>query len=196
VPHNDLHVLCLVHDNVSRRVAAGMEGDEWAVWTESGAPVCRINVGRGWVRAVELSGVTMVVGCGDGSVLLYDFAAHSRVTLFGFDSLADARASPQLQFLRGVLQQSQLLAGAPSARSSTHVAAPASPGTSPRGHGDDKKKGSRIAKSPSTSHSSASSAANTPAAAPAAAAAGAGAATAAAQNGGDDESSSSIGEIG
>ena len=65
-----------------------------------------------------------------------------------------------------------------------------------RGHGDDKKKGSRIAKSPSTSHSSASSAANTPAAAPAAAAAGAGAATAAAQNGGDDESSSSIGEIG
>jgi hypothetical protein len=193
---SDMHVLCLTHDNASRRIAAGMEGDEWAVWTESGAPVCRVNVGRGWVRAVELSGVTMAVGCGDGSLLLYDFSAHARVTLFGFDSYADGRASPQLLFLRGTAQQQvdahakqqlpmsplSARASAHSARTSAHVpAATSSPNAKSATSDKPEKRPSKPAASPATTTSTAK-----PKTEKAAAAADAD----------EDSSSSSIGEIG
>jgi WD40 repeat protein len=188
---HDLHVLCLVHDNVSRRVAAGMEGDEWAVWTESGAPVCRINVGRGWVRAVELSGVTMVVGCGDGSVLLYDFAAHSRVNLFGFDSIGDARSSPPLHFLRKSLlaHQVQLAQLAAAPRTLTPASSPpTTPRTGTPSTPDNKKKGSRIVK-PATAATPTTAATATPTATTTTT-------TTKDNEDDDDESSSSIGEIG
>jgi WD40 repeat protein len=215
---SDMHVLCLTHDNASRRIAAGMEGDEWAVWTESGAPVCRVNVGRGWVRAVELSGVTMAVGCGDGSLLLYDFSAHARVTLFGYDSFADSRASPQLLFLRGTAQQQvdahakqQLPMSPPGSRTSSHSAtstptgsrvsahAPSSPAKSSVTSSTDKPE--KRPSKPATSTASPAAAATatksqTSSAATVASGAKTTTAAAAAAADDDDDSSSSIGEIG
>ena len=129
--------------------------------------------------------------CGDGSVLLYDFAAHSRVNLFGFDSIGDARSSPPLHFLRKSLlaHQVQLAQLAAAPRTLTPASSPpTTPRTGTPSTPDNKKKGSRIVK-PATAATPTTAATATPTATTTTT-------TTKDNEDDDDESSSSIGEIG